>query len=74
MLLVGGRMTHFHIRWSDSKLDWEAFQTREEATARAKELVRRGETYVIEEVDGTCPRCKSLPGLRDNAQTGSELF
>jgi hypothetical protein len=66
-------MIHFHIRWSDSKLDWEAFQTREEAIAQAKELARPGETYVIAEFDGTCPRCKSLTGLTDRALTGSEL-
>jgi hypothetical protein len=53
-------MVHFHIYWSDSKLDWEAFQTREDATKQAKELVRPGETYVIEQFDGTCPRCMSL--------------
>ena len=65
MLPARASMIHFHIRWSDSKLDWEAFQTREEATARAEELVRPGETYAIAEVDGRCPRCKSLTGLRD---------
>lgn len=67
------RMIHFRICWSDSMLDWEAFPTREEATARANELVRPGETYVIAEVDGTCPRCESLTGLRDSALTGTEL-
>jgi len=70
-------MIHFHIRWCDSKLDWEAFQTPEEALARANELVRPGETYVIQEMDGMCPRCRSLTPVlipvRDNAPTGSEL-
>lgn len=59
-------MTHFHIRWSDSKLDWEAFQTREDATERAKELARPGETYAIAVFDGTCPRCQSMTGLSVN--------
>jgi len=53
-------MTHFHIRWSNSKLDWEAFHSQEDAAAQAKELVLQGETYVIEQFDGTCPRCKNL--------------
>ena len=55
-------MLHFHIQWCDSKLDWETFQTREDATTQAKELVRPGETYVIEQFDDTCPRCMSLSG------------
>ena len=70
-------MIHFHIRWSDSKLDWKAFQTPEEAMTQANELVRPGGTYVIEELDGACPRCRNLPRapipVRDNALNGSEL-
>ncbi|HEY7099553.1 MAG TPA: hypothetical protein VH437_22705 [Terriglobales bacterium] len=65
-------MIHFHIRWASSKLDWEAFQTREEAIEQANELMRPGETYVIAEFDGACPRCKSLAST-DNTQPGSEL-
>jgi GAF domain-containing protein len=53
-------MPHYHIRWSNSKLDWEAFRTTEEAQAQAEQLVRLGESYVIEQVDGDCPRCSSL--------------
>jgi hypothetical protein len=56
-------MIHFHIQWSDSKLDWEAFQTREEAIAQAAVLMRPGETYLIEEFDAACPRCMSLVGI-----------
>jgi hypothetical protein len=56
-------MRHYHIRWSNSKLDWEAFLTSDEAQAQAEQLVRLGETYVIEEVDGDCPRCSSLPNF-----------
>ena len=58
-------MVHFHICWSDSKLDWEAFPTREEGITRAKELVLPGETYVIEQFDGACPRCKTLDNSKD---------
>lgn len=53
-------MIHFHICWSESKLDWEAFRTREEAITQAKELVRPGETYLIQQFDGNCPRCSQL--------------
>lgn len=53
-------MLHFHILWSGSKLDWEVFPSEEEAIAGAKQLVRAGETYVIEQFDGACPRCMSL--------------
>jgi hypothetical protein len=67
------RMVHFHICWSDSKLDWQAFQTREEAITRAKELVLPDETYVIEELDGACPRCNNPIRFcgEDNAVIGS---
>lgn len=60
-------MIHFHIRWSDSKLDWEAFQTREEATESAKELVLPGETYIVEEFDGSCPRCNDCIGSNSSS-------
>jgi hypothetical protein len=56
-------MPHYHIRWSNSKLDWEAFPTSEEAQASAEQLLMRGESYVIEQVDGDCPRCSSLHNL-----------
>ncbi len=48
---------HYHIRWSESKLDWEAFSTHTEAEKRAKELVRDDEDFTIEQFDGNCPRC-----------------
>jgi len=48
---------HYHIRWSDSKLDWEAFRSQQEAETEAKQLVRAGESYTIEQFDGKCPRC-----------------
>ena len=49
---------HYHIRWSSKELlDWEPFDTRTDAEARAAQLVRSGETFTIEECDETCPRC-----------------
>jgi hypothetical protein len=53
-------MPHYHVRWSNSTLDWEAFPSPEGARAQAEQLVRPGESYVIEQVDGDCPRCNSL--------------
>lgn len=55
---------HFHVRWSDSTLDWKAFETSEEARTHAEELVLSGETYVIEEFDPTFPRCRGEQGYR----------
>jgi hypothetical protein len=50
---------HYHIRWSDKAiLDYERFDTRAGAEAGAKQLVRPGESYTIEEHDGACPRCQ----------------
>jgi hypothetical protein len=58
--LGGVTMTHYHIRWSGKVLlDWQRFSTPEEAKASAKQLVRQGETYIIEEHDETCPRCQA---------------
>jgi hypothetical protein len=49
---------HYHIRWSSKEaLDWERFASRVEAEERAKELVRPGETYILEEHEYACPRC-----------------
>lgn len=49
---------HFHIRWSSStQLDWQPFESREEAEEAAKEMVRWNETYAIEERNGSCERC-----------------
>lgn len=58
-------MTHYHIRWSGNvPLDWERFDTPAEAEARAKQLLRHGETYVIEEHDETCLRCQTARDLK----------
>ena len=53
-------MNHYHIRWADSKIDWQAFQTKEEAVAEAERLKRLNETYTIEERNGDCERCLRL--------------
>jgi hypothetical protein len=55
------KTTHYHIRWSGAaSLDWDRFDSREEAEANAAHLIRPGETYTIEELDGTCPRCRTV--------------
>jgi hypothetical protein len=51
---------HFHIRWSGAKLDWEVFPTQEEAEHQAKELMRPGEKFTVEQFDGDCPRCREM--------------
>lgn len=62
-------MPHYHIRWSDrTVLDWEPFSTRVEAEASAKQLVRSGETYNIEERDGECLRCQDAAKLKSAHQ------
>ena len=53
-------MNHYHIRWADSKLDWQTFQTVEEAHTEAERLKRPDEKYVIEERDGDCERCQVI--------------
>lgn len=52
--------THYHIRWSSSLLDWQAFTTYAEAETAAKELVRANETYTIESATAGCKRCSEL--------------
>lgn len=49
---------HFHIRWGSGRLDWEPFNSRDDAEFRAQELVRSRETYSIEQFDKSCQRCK----------------
>jgi hypothetical protein len=48
--------SHFHILWDDRQhLDWECFDTRLEAEARALEIALPGEVFRIEEVFANCP-------------------
>lgn len=56
-------MRHYHIRWADLKLDWEAFRTESAAEEMAKEIVRPDETYTIEQFNGNCPRCSETSRL-----------
>lgn len=65
-------MLHYHIRWTGGKLDWEAFHTQDEARIAAKELVRSGESYTIEQLDGACPHCTplQLTRLSQDAESG----
>jgi hypothetical protein len=53
-------MNHYHIQWKDSKLDWQAFETQEEAEREAERLKRPGEKYSIVEQDGACPPCMEI--------------
>ena len=56
---------HYHIRWSDSKLDWERFSTREEAEQAARQLARPGETFTLEHVDDkSCMPCQKVSQTR----------
>ena len=49
-------LTHFHIRWNDKEnIDWECFDTHDDAAARALELALPGETFRIEEISAQCP-------------------
>jgi hypothetical protein len=63
-------MNHYHIRWANSKIDWQAFQTKDEAVAEAERLKRPDENYSIEEREGNCERCKWLNPNTRIAKTG----
>jgi len=66
-------MFHYHICWSTKEvLDWEAFDSREEAEASAQQLVRLGETYTIVERDEDCPRCWKAFTLKTSHDAKSE--
>lgn len=52
---------HYHIRWSDKKLDWKPFSTSEKAEREARQLARPGETFTLERADdGTCMQCLKI--------------
>jgi len=57
---------HYHIRWSDSMLDWKAFASEEEASHLAKNIKKKNESYAIVERDEQCERCNAF---RSQAQT-----
>lgn len=53
-------MPHYHIRWSSKQeLDWERHESRSDAEKSAKQLLRDGETYAIEEHGDGCQRCRT---------------
>jgi hypothetical protein len=53
-------MTHYHIRWSNAlAMNWERYATREEAEASARQQMRSGQTYTIEELGEGCTRCQA---------------
>ena len=64
-------MNHYHIRWSNSNVDWQAFRTKDEAVAEAERLKRLDENYNIEERDVNCERCLLLIPNTRIAETGS---
>ncbi len=64
-------MNHYHIRWANSTVDWQAFRTKDEAVAEAERLKRLDENYNIEERDGNCERCLRLIANTRIAETGS---
>lgn len=67
------QLPHYHIRWCRiAALDWECFATRKDAETRAAALVRRDETYVIEEHGEACPRCQAAMDLKHEHGTAEE--
>lgn len=64
---------HYHIRWSGKEaLDWEAFDSCDDAQISAEQLVRPGETYTIEERDQACGRCLDAFKLKTMHQVEPE--
>jgi hypothetical protein len=65
------RRQSLHIHWSGKGLDWERFDTHEEAEKGAEHLALPGETFIIEEHGQSCPQCmplmKRIPGTRDGS-------
>lgn len=53
-------ITHFHIRWSNLRLDWEPFISLEDADKAAKQISRRDEKYTIEQFGSECLQCERL--------------
>jgi hypothetical protein len=67
---ISSSRLHYHIHWSTAaKLDWQAFETREEADALARDIARSDESYTIEAANGDCERCRELarPALSHSA-------
>jgi hypothetical protein len=62
---------HFHIHWVGKDLDWECFDTIEEARMRAGELARPGEIFAIEEVSMNCPMQQQAPPRQDQSESSN---
>jgi hypothetical protein len=62
--------SHYHIQWSGrSSVDWQRFETAQEAGRLADELVGPDESYTIKEfTEDACPACE-----RNRAQAKSLL-
>jgi len=43
--------------FTDSKLDWQAFNAPQEAQLEAERLVRPEETHTIDSFEDDCPKC-----------------
>jgi hypothetical protein len=56
-----GGQVHYHIHWSNSKFDWQPFDTLESARIEAERLALRGETFTIDQFDGDCAHCLRPP-------------
>ena len=52
--------THFHIRWTPDKLDWERFDSQEEADICARKLAYPGGSFSIEEFGDSCAKCRAV--------------
>ena len=62
-----GKSIHYHIRWSDSSLDWKPFPTKDEAAELAGQMKKPDESYIIVECDDNCERCKALKSKANSA-------
>jgi hypothetical protein len=54
---------HYHVRLQGGggTLDWEMLSTRTAAQYFARQIVRPGETYVIEKFGEACMTCAAIP-------------
>jgi hypothetical protein len=53
---------HYHICWQGDggAVDWETWSTRAAAEYSARQIVRPGETYLIEEFGEACMTCTAI--------------
>jgi hypothetical protein len=49
---------HFHIHWTKSdRMNWESFESHNEALSHALEVAQQGEMFTIEEASVPCRLC-----------------